>query len=116
VCSGRAAYDPFWYYAHQPETREALDLIVNDHFSPDEPGIFLPIPDSLFAFRDYHMHMADPGSYADAQGRFAATYANGHAWAQKAILNVVCSGFFSSDRTITEYATEIWDARPSPVP
>jgi starch phosphorylase len=62
------------------------------------------------------MHLADLRSYADAQRRLAALYEDRQAWAQKAILNVGCSGRSTSDRTIAEYAGEIWHAEPSPVP
>jgi len=62
------------------------------------------------------MHLADMNSYAEAHRRLAATYEDSGAWARMAILNVAYSGRFSSDRTISEYAAEIWHAKPSPVP
>ena len=65
---------------------------------------------------DYYMHLADLTSYAGVQNRIADTYADRHAWAQKAILNVAAAGRFSSDRTIAEYATQIWGVTPCPVP
>jgi starch phosphorylase len=116
VAASRDSYDPWWHYTHEPETREALDLIFADHFSRDEPGVFGPIRDALLVNGDYFRHLADLTSYADAQTRVAAAYADPVAWAHKAILNVASSGRFSSDRTIAEYAAEIWHARPSPVP
>jgi starch phosphorylase len=116
VAEGRDSYDPWWHYTHDPETREALDLIFADHFSRDEPGVFGPIRDTLLVNGDYFRHLADLTSYADAQTRVAAVYADPATWAHKAILNVAASGRFSSDRTIAEYAAEIWNARPSPVP
>jgi starch phosphorylase len=64
---------------------------------------------------DYYMHLADLSSYLEAQTRVGALYGTPEAWAQKAIINVAASGRFSSDRTIAEYAAEIWNAKPSPV-
>jgi starch phosphorylase len=116
VASSRGWYDPFWHYWNDPETREALDLIVNNHFSPHEPGVFTPIRETLLTQGDYYMHLADLSSYLDAQARVGALYGNPEAWARTAIVNVASSGRFSSDRTIAEYAAEIWNAKPSPVP
>jgi starch phosphorylase len=62
------------------------------------------------------MHLADLGSYLEADQRVIELYADPGAWAEKAILNVAASGKFSSDRTIAEYAREIWQAAPCPVP
>ena len=61
---------------------------------------------------DYYMHLADLRSYLEADQRLVALYTDPQAWARKAILNVAGSGRFSSDRTIAEYAAEIWNARP----
>jgi starch phosphorylase len=116
VAASRGWYSPWWHYEHDPETREALDLIFSDHFSPQEPGVFAPLRDTLLTGGDHYMHLADLVSYSDAQSRVATLYANREAWAQKALLNIAGSGRFSSDRTITEYATEVWKAAPSPVP
>jgi hypothetical protein len=102
-------------YHNEPETRRALDLIFSDHFSPGEPGIFAPIRDTLLTHGDYYTHLADLTSYAQAQARVAALYTDPDAWARKAIVNVACSGKFSSDRTIAEYAADIWHAEPCPV-
>src|SRR5262249_54863796 len=115
VQNGRGSYSPQWHYEHDPETRQALDLIFNDHFSCDEPGIFAPIRETLLARGDYYMHLADLPSYAQAQQRVGELYADPDAWARKAILNVASSGKFSSDRTIAEYAAGIWNAEPCPV-
>ena len=116
VAQSRGWYDPRWHYDHDPETRDALDLIFSDHFSPHEAGVFNPIRDALFAGGDYYRHLADLVSYADAQTRVAALYEDPAMWAQTAILNIACSGRFSSDRTIAEYAAEIWHTKPCPVP
>jgi starch phosphorylase len=115
VVDSRGWYDPHWHYDHEPETRAALDLIFSDHFSRNEPGVFAPLRDTLLTRGDHYMHLADLASYLDADRRLGELYADPEAWARKAILNVAGSGKFSSDRTITEYAAEIWQAKPCPV-
>jgi starch phosphorylase len=115
VLSSRGWYKPRWHYENEPETRAALDLIFQDHFSRDEPGIFAPIQATLLDRGDYYMHLADLTSYAQAQQRLGELYADQDAWTRKAIINVACSGKFSSDRTIAEYAAGIWNATPCPV-
>jgi len=115
VEASRAWYNPQWHYGHEPETRAALDLIFSDHFSRNEPGAFAPLRDTLLTQGDQYMHLADLTSYCNAQDRLGALYAEPSAWAQKAILNVASSGKFSSDRSIAEYANEIWKVKPCPV-
>ncbi|HTW86833.1 MAG TPA: glycogen/starch/alpha-glucan phosphorylase [Candidatus Binataceae bacterium] len=115
VAESRGWYNPHWHYEHEPETRAALDLIFSNHFSRYEPGTFEPLRETLLTHGDYYMHLADLKSYLEADGRLVKLYANPEEWARKAILNVAGSGKFSSDRTITEYAGEIWDAKPCPV-
>jgi glycogen phosphorylase len=114
VAGSRGWYNPRWHYDNQPEIRAALDLIFSDHFSRDEPGVFAPLRETLLT-RDYYMHLADLASYLEADRRLRALYADPRAWARKAILNVAGSGKFSSDRTIAEYAADIWHVGPCPV-
>jgi starch phosphorylase len=116
VENSRAWYDPHWHYDHEPETRAALDLIGSDHFSRNEPGVFVPLLKTLIAEGDHYMHLADLTSYCEAQERLGALYANPGEWAHKVILNIASSGKFSSDRTIAEYASGIWKVEPCPVP
>jgi starch phosphorylase len=115
VANSRGWYNPRWHYEHEPETRQALDMIINDHFSRDEKGIFAPIRQTLLERGDYYMHLADLTAYGQAQERLSRLYADPEAWARKAIINIACSGKFSSDRTIAEYAAGIWNATPCPV-
>ena len=115
VAGSRGWYDPWWHYDNQPEVRAALDLIFSDHFSRNEPGIFAPLRETLLTRGDYYMHLADLASYLEADAGLCALYANPDAWARKAILNVASSGKFSSDRTIAEYAADIWHVKPCPV-
>ena len=116
VAGSRGWYDPHWHYEHEAETRAALDLISCDYFSRYEPGVFAPLRDMLLTHGDYYMHMADLKAYLDADERLRALYADPDEWARKCILNVAGSGKFSSDRTIAEYAAEIWKVKPCPVP
>ena len=116
VASSRSWYNPHWHYDHEPETRAALDLIASDYFSRYEPGIFAPIYDALLAHGDHYMHLADLKSYLEADHNLCELYTDRDEWARKAILNIASSGKFSSDRTIVQYAAEIWNAKPCPVP
>jgi starch phosphorylase len=115
VAGSRSWYNPHWHYDHEPETRAALDLIFSDHFSRNEPGVFAPLRDILLARGDHYMHLADLRSYLEADGRLVDLYADREGWTRKAILNIAGSGKFSSDRTIAEYAAEIWNATPCPI-
>jgi starch phosphorylase len=116
VENSRGSYNPHWHYDNEPETRAALDLIFSDHFSRNEPGVFASLRDTLLTSGDYYMHLADLSSYCRAQEAAGALYANPGEWARKAILNIASSGKFSSDRTIAEYARDIWKAEPCPIP
>jgi glycogen phosphorylase len=115
VADGAAWYDPNWHYANEPECRTALDLIFGDHFSRDEPGVFEPIRETLLRHGDRFRHLADLADYARAHRELAALYRDRESWTRKAIVNVACSGKFSSDRTVKEYADHIWSMQPSPV-
>jgi len=116
VAESRSWYSPHWHYDNEPETRAALDMIASNYFSRFEPGIFAPIHDALLALGDHYMHLADLRSYLDADQRLCELYADRDGWARKAILNIAGSGKFSSDRTIAQYAADIWNAKPCPVP
>jgi starch phosphorylase len=116
VLANRGSYNPHWHYENEPETRHALDLIFSDYFSRNEPGVFEPLRETLLTGGDHYMHLADLKSYLEADENLRALYADSPEWARKAILNVAGSGKFSSDRTIAEYAREIWDVQACPVP
>ena len=115
VANSRGWYNPHWHYYNEPETRSALDLIFSDHFSRYEPGVFTPLRDMLLTRGDYYMHLADLKSYLEADQRLRDLYAEPNAWVRKAILNVAGAGKFSSDRTIGEYAADIWKVKRCPV-
>jgi starch phosphorylase len=116
VAGSRGWYHPHWHYDHEPESRAALDLIFSDHFSRYERGVFSPLRDALLDRGDYYMHLADLSSYLEADRLLRQLYSDCDAWASKAILNVASSGKFSSDRTIAEYAADIWKVGPCAVP
>jgi starch phosphorylase len=115
VAGSRDWYSPYWHYEHDPDAKMALDLISANDFSRNEPGVFQPIHDALLAHGDHYMHLADLRSYLDADRALCDLYADGTGWARKAILNIAGSGKFSSDRTIAEYAHDIWNAKSCPV-
>jgi glycogen phosphorylase len=115
VAESGSWYNPYWHYENDPHARAALDMISSDYFSRYEPGIFAPIYDALLKHGDHYMHLADLESYLDADEKLRELYADRDEWARKAILNIAGSGKFSSDRTIAQYAAEIWNAKPCPV-
>ena len=105
-------YDPTRYYEQSPELKQVLDQIGEGHFSPDDPQRFRPLYDSLLGHGDTYLLLADYASYVATQGKVDALYRHPSEWARKAILNVAGMGPFSSDRTIREYAEEIWNVHP----
>jgi starch phosphorylase len=112
VAALRPHYDPWEYYRGDRDLARALDMIRDDAFSRGEPGLFRPLVDSLLAGGDRYFLLADYGAYVAAQERVARTYRDQGAWTRMAILNVAGMGKFSSDRTIREYAEQIWRISP----
>ena len=115
VAGSRGWYNPHWHYDNQPEVRAALDLIFSEYFSVNEPGLVAPLRDTLLTRGDHYMHLADLVAYLEADAKLCGLYADPDGWARRAILNVAGSGKFSSDRTIAEYAADIWHVKPCPV-
>jgi glycogen phosphorylase len=111
VADSRSWYSPQWHYDNDPEARAALDLIFSGCFNRDEPGIFEPLRGALLTGGDYYMHLADLTSYLEADAKLAAQYSEAECWTRKVIANLAGSARFSSDRTIAEYATDIWVAK-----
>jgi starch phosphorylase len=97
------------------EIRRMLDFLLSGHFGGLEAEEFERFRQALFLKPDRYMHLADLRSYAEAHERVSALYREPGAWARKAILNVARVGRFSSDRTIREYAREIWGLEPAPL-
>ncbi|CAD5366434.1 glycogen phosphorylase [Rubrivivax sp. A210] len=109
VAAQRAAgYQPLRIYEENPRLKAVLDAIAGGRFSEDEPGRYRALVDSLLWGGDHYMLLADFDSYVAAQSRVDALYRDPQAWARKAIANVAGMGFFSSDRTIREYARDVW--------
>jgi glycogen phosphorylase len=101
-------YQPLRIYDGHPRIKAVLDAVAAGQFSPEEPGRYRALVDSLLWGGDHYMLLADFESYVAAQARVDGLYRDRAAWARKAIANVAGMGFFSSDRTIAEYAREVW--------
>jgi len=109
VAASRAAgYQPLRLYEQNPRLKAVLDAISGGQFSPDEPGRYRSLVDALLWGGDRYMLLADFDEYLAAQARVDALYRDPEAWARKAIANVAGMGHFSSDRTIREYANQVW--------
>ncbi len=111
-----SGYNPWAYYHGHEDLRTAIDQIAGNHFSPGEHGMFQALIDRLFQEGDPYMVLADYASYLECQQRVSEAYRDQRRWTRMSILNTANMGKFSSDRTIQEYASEIWNARPVPVP
>ncbi|MFM2341647.1 MAG: hypothetical protein RLZZ592_1300, partial [Pseudomonadota bacterium] len=109
-------YQPRAIYEADDELRAVLDAIRDGVFSPDEPGRYQPIFDALVNWGDHYLLLADYASYVAAQDRVDTLYLNADEWTRCSVLNIAAMGLFSSDRTIAEYAHEIWHTRPVIVP
>jgi glycogen phosphorylase len=105
-------YNPKEYYNGNPELRRVLDMISSGFFSPGQPDLFTPITDSLLNLGDHYMLLADYASYVACQEQVGELFQNKDEWARRAVLNTAGMGKFSSDRTIEEYAREIWGIKP----
>ncbi len=105
-------YQPRHYYESNPELQGVLDAIRDGMFSPGEPARYQAIFDTLVNWGDQYLLLADFASYVETQAKVDALYRDADAWTHKAILNVAGMGAFSSDRTIAEYAHQIWKTKP----
>jgi len=111
----RTGYRPIDYYLRDPELKQAIDMISSGQFSPGQPNLFSPTVNSLLQ-GDHYTLLADFTSYVSCQEeQVCRFYQQPDVWTKKAILNVAGMGRFSSDRTIKEYAEEIWGVHPVPV-
>ncbi len=111
----KRGYDPWEWYRNDRRLKEVLDAVSSGTFSPGEPRLFQPVVDSLLNGGDPYLVLADFASYCDCQDEVSKAYQDPERWARMAILNVARTGRFSSDRTIREYADEIWGVHPVPV-
>jgi starch phosphorylase len=106
-------YNPREIYNNDPAVRRVVDCLSSNRLCPDEPGLFRWIVDELLDRGDRYFHLADLSSYIEASHRAEKDYREPDVWTAKSILNVARTGFFSSDRTIAEYARDIWHIRPA---
>jgi len=105
-------YRPQDYYDADSELRKALDMIASGFFSPGQPFLFNPLLESLFRPGERFLVLADYRSYVECQEKVSDCYLDTDGWTRRSILNTANMGYFSSDRTILEYAREIWNVEP----
>lgn len=105
----KAGYNPLKIYSENDEIRRILDAIKGNFFNQFNPGLFQDIYETLVVRGDYYYHLADYKQYIDVQDKISTDYRNQELWAKMSILNTARSGKFSTDRTINQYATEIWN-------
>lgn len=113
VAARRNSYSPWDIYHTDAEIRGAIEAIRDSVFRPQEPSLFLPIVQYLLDFGDHYMLLGDLKSYIAEQEKVNQLYKDPMAWARKMLLNIARSGKFSSDRTIGEYADQIWKIEPT---
>jgi starch phosphorylase len=101
-------YQPNYYYRNNENLRKIIDQISGGFFSGGDTGIFKPLTDHLL-WQDEYMLMADFQSYCDAQEKVGNVYLDKEKWTRLSILNVARSGKFSSDRSIADYARDVWN-------
>jgi len=111
VAAMRLNYSPKDWYHGNPELKTVIDMIGSGAFSPAEPSLFQPIIDALLT-ADNYMLLADFASYMQSQTEVNSLYLNRDEWCRKSIINTAGVGKFSSDRTISEYARDIWNVSP----
>ncbi|MEB3169209.1 MAG: glycogen/starch/alpha-glucan phosphorylase [Synechococcaceae cyanobacterium] len=111
----RNGYHPMPWLDTDPLAREAIELIGSGHFSEGDRDLFHPLLADLCS-RDRFRVMADLGDYRRAQNAVDAAWRDSHRWTTMSALNTARCGYFSSDRSIREYATQIWTLEPVPVP
>ncbi|MFK8114935.1 MAG: glycogen/starch/alpha-glucan phosphorylase [Rubripirellula sp.] len=112
VVEAKKAYDPNGIISADPEIARVMELLESGHFNESEPGIFNVLTAGLRNSCDQWLTIADLRSYIDAQAEVNDTYLDVPKWNRMSILNAANSGWFSSDRTIQQYADEIWKAKP----
>lgn len=110
----REGYSPRHFYDNNPELKQAIDQIQQGYFSPEDPCLFHDVVNSLIGPNgDHYMLLADYESYIKCQEKVSELFNDPIEWTKKCILNIAASGKFSSDRTIAQYAREIWGVEPS---
>ena len=108
-------YDPKWHYRENPSIKRAVDTLINGTLDDGRTGYFEDLYNALLEERDQYYLLADFDLFKKAQEKVFEDYKDKKKWAQKCFANLYSSGAFSSDRTIKQYADEIWDIKPAPV-
>jgi starch phosphorylase len=108
-----AGYQPMRYYESIPALKSVLNSISAGEFSPEEPARYRSLMESLPWGGDHYLLLADYESYVATQSQVDEVYRQRAVWCERAIANVAGMGVFSSDRTIREYAQQIWKIEPS---
>jgi len=111
----RRGYNPWEWYRGDADLKAVVDAVATGVFSPGEPSLFQPVVDSLLNGGDPYLVLADFRAYVKAQEEVARAWLDYERWTRMAILNVARSGRFSSDRTIRQYADQVWNLLPIPV-
>ena len=112
----REGYNPWNFYDSDPELQKVLEAIRINAFDPTQPDLYMDIFNEFTRHGDPFFYMADFRPYIEVQKKIDALFRQPAAWAEKAILNVARMGWFSSDRTIHEYAEKIWNIQPVCIP
>ncbi|MEW6127169.1 MAG: glycogen/starch/alpha-glucan phosphorylase [Acidobacteriota bacterium] len=105
------SYNPWDYYYRDERLKRVMDALNSNRFCPDEQGLFTWMFYAILSYGDNYFLLADLPSYIETQERASAEFLDSETWTRKAILNVARTGKFSSDRTILEYAREIWNLK-----
>jgi starch phosphorylase len=113
VAAELAHYDPQRHLHDHKWMRRAIDSIAAGHFSRGDKDIFRPIVANLLSTRDEYVHLADLPAYVASQQAVDEAYLDRARWNRMSLLNIARMGKFSSDRTVSEYAREIWGVRPA---
>ena len=111
----RAGYNPWDIYNTNPDVRRVLDAIRDNFFNLDQPGLYQPIWDTLLTHGDHFLVLDEFAAYVAKQDEIAKVYEDPARWSRMCLMNIANSGKFSTDRTIAEYAKEIWHITPCPV-
>ncbi len=112
VAKTRENYQPDAMIANDGDVGRVMQMLESGMFNPSEPGIFDMLTAGLRSPHDPWLTIADLRDFIDAQQRVNDAYQDQDRWTKMSIINTASSGWFSSDRTIDQYAKEIWDAKP----
>ena len=111
----QTGYNPWEHYHNEPGIRHILDCLTGDFLNLEQPGLYRPIREALLEHGDYYLHLADFHAYAETQRRVDEVYRDEDRWGRMCVMNIANMGKFSSDRTILEYAKDVWNLKPCPI-